>query len=64
VLLSGDRDKVVGRAGVNQLLSRLHAAGRTAETSVIHGATHDYVYRTDKAAQRAVWARIDSLIAR
>jgi len=63
VLLSGDRDTTVGRAGVNQLLSRLHAAGRSAETGVIHGATHDYVYRTDHAAQRAVWARIDGLIA-
>lgn len=63
VLLSGDRDRTVGRKGVDQLLRRLHAAGRTAETGVVHGATHDYVYRTGEAVQRAVWARIDRLIA-
>lgn len=63
VLLSGDRDTTVGRKGVDQLLQRLHAAGRTAQTGVVHGATHDYVYGTGRDVQRAVWARIDRLIA-
>jgi hypothetical protein len=26
-------------------------------------ATHESVYRTDAAAQRAIWARVDRLIA-
>jgi acetyl esterase/lipase len=67
-LFSADRDTVVGTAGVRQLVQRLHAAGRTARVAVIHSgdgfsATHDSVYRTDAAAQRAVWARVDRLIA-
>ncbi|HEV2593191.1 MAG TPA: dienelactone hydrolase family protein [Gaiellaceae bacterium] len=67
-LFSGDRDTVVGTAGVKELVERLHAAGRTAHVAVIHSgagfsATHDSVYRTDAAAQRAIWARVDRLIA-
>ena len=68
VLLSGDRDTTVGKQGVDQLFSRLEAAGHGAEIGVIHStagfaATHDSVYRTSPAAQRAIWARVDALIA-
>jgi acetyl esterase/lipase len=67
-LFSGDRDTDVGTAGVKQLVQRLHAAGRTAQVGVIHStpgyaATHDSIYKTNAAAQRAVWARVDRLIA-
>jgi dienelactone hydrolase len=68
VLLSGDRDRTVGKAGVRELLRRLHAAGRTADTGVIRStagfdATHDAVYETSPAAQKKIWARVDRLIA-
>jgi len=67
-LFSGDKDKSVGASGVRELVQRLHAAGRTAHVGVIHSipgydATHDSVYKTNAAAQRAVWARVDRLIA-
>jgi dienelactone hydrolase len=67
-LYSGDRDTTVGAAGVKELMQRLHAAGRTAHVGVIRStsgfvATHDSVYKTSTAAQRAVWARVDRLIA-
>jgi predicted esterase len=68
VLLSGDKDTVIGEAGVRQLVQRLHAAGHTAQVGVIHStsgfaATHDSVYETTPAAQRAIWSRVDRLIA-
>ncbi|HEX5450422.1 MAG TPA: hypothetical protein VFW85_10250 [Gaiellaceae bacterium] len=67
-LYSGDHDTDPGTAGVNQLLRRLHAAGRTAHVGVIHSrpgydATHDSVYRTNAAARAALWAPVDKLIA-
>lgn len=67
-LYSGDRDTVVGTSGVQQLLRRLHAGGRSARVGVIHSrpgyaATHDSVYRTNAAARAALWAPVDKLIA-
>lgn len=67
-LFSGDRDQVVGTRGVTELVARLRAAGRTPHVAVIRSgngfaATHDSVYGTDAATQRAIWSRIDRLIA-
>jgi pimeloyl-ACP methyl ester carboxylesterase len=70
-LLSGDRDTGVGTFGVRELQQRLAADGFPAShvhVGVIRStpgfaATHDSVYRTDAAAQRAIWARVDRLIA-
>jgi len=67
-LFSGDKDTGVGTTGVQQLLRRLHAGGRTARVGVIHSrpgydATHDSVYRTNAAARAALWAPVDKLIA-
>lgn len=67
-LYSGDTDTAVGTTGVQQLLRRLHAGGRTAHVGVIHSrpgydATHDSVYRTNAAARAALWAPVDKLIA-
>jgi dienelactone hydrolase len=67
-LFSGDRDTSVGASGVKQLVTRLQAAGRSAHVGVIHStpgyaATHDSVYKTTTAARRAVWSRVDRLIA-
>lgn len=68
-LYSGDRDTAVGTSGVGELLRRLHAAGRSAHAGVIHSrpgyaATHDSVYETNAAAQAALWAPVDRLIAK
>jgi dienelactone hydrolase len=69
-LLVGDRDEGVGAAGAVELLDRLHSFGIT--NGQIHGelvrstksfvADHMSVYRTDPAAQKAIWARVDRLI--
>jgi acetyl esterase/lipase len=71
-LLSGDRDVDLGTLGVRQLQQRLAADGFPAasvHTGVIRSipgytASHDSVYQTSPAAQRALWSRVDRLIAK
>jgi pimeloyl-ACP methyl ester carboxylesterase len=70
-LLVGDRDRDVGPAGAIELFTRLREAGvpsRQIAGGVIRSrpgfsATHMSVYRTDAPARRAVWQRVDRLIA-
>lgn len=71
-LLVGDRDTSVGSSGARELDRRLLAGGFPAARihgGVIHStrgfvADHDSVYDVTPAAQRAVWARVDRLIAK
>ena len=69
-LLVGDHDEGVGSAGAVEMFERLRSFD--FPRSQIHGgvirsngsftADHMSVYRTDPAAQKAVWARVDRLI--
>jgi len=69
-LLSGDRDVDLGTLGVRQLQQRLAADGFPAASVHVgvirsipgYTASHDSVYQTSPAAQRALWARVDRLI--
>jgi pimeloyl-ACP methyl ester carboxylesterase len=71
-LLVGDRDRGVGASGAIELDERLLAFGFPAER--IHGqvirstprftADHMSVYDLGAPARRAIWARIDRLIAK
>jgi len=71
-LLVGDRDTGVGSAGAIEMFTRLRLADfplAQIHGGVIHStprftADHMSVYRTDPAAQKAVWQRVDGLIAR
>jgi acetyl esterase/lipase len=71
-LLVGDRDTDVGTAGANELYQRLRAADVAAlqiSTGIIRSrpgfsANHESVYRTDPAAQKAIWGRIDRILVR
>jgi dienelactone hydrolase len=70
-LFSGDRDVDLRNFGVRELQQRLAAGGFPASSvhvGVIHSipgytASHDSVYRTGPAVQKALWARVDRLIA-
>jgi pimeloyl-ACP methyl ester carboxylesterase len=70
-LFSGDKDVDLGTLGVRQLQQRLAAGGFPAASVHVgvirsipgYTASHDSVYRTNAAAQRALWARVDRLIA-
>jgi dienelactone hydrolase len=70
-LLVGDRDTGVGAAGAYELLERLHSFGITngqirggvIRSTKTFTADHLSVYRTDRAAQKAIWARVDREIA-
>jgi pimeloyl-ACP methyl ester carboxylesterase len=69
-LVVGDRDEAVGSAGAVELYERLRTFG--IPNAQIHPlvirstkrftADHLSVYRTDPPAQKAIWARVDSLI--
>jgi pimeloyl-ACP methyl ester carboxylesterase len=69
-LVVGDRDEGVGSAGAVELFERLRTFGIPSvqiHPLVIHStkaftADHMSIYRTDPAAQKAVWARVDRLI--
>jgi pimeloyl-ACP methyl ester carboxylesterase len=70
-LVVGDRDEGVGSAGAIELFERLRTFG--IPSAQIHPlvirstkqftADHMSVYRTDAAARKAIWARVDRLIA-
>ena len=70
-LLVGDRDEGVGNSGAIELDERLLAFGFPADHihgGVIHStprftADHLSVYDLGASAQKAIWARIDRLIA-
>jgi dienelactone hydrolase len=70
-LVVGDRDEGVGSAGAVELFERLRTFGIPSvqiHPLVIRStkrftADHMSVYRTDAAAQKAVWGRVDRLIA-
>lgn len=70
-LLVGDHDTSVGSAGAVELFARLRGAG-VPRAQIVgamirsrpgFSATHLSVYRTDAPARRAIWARVDRLIA-
>jgi dienelactone hydrolase len=70
-LLVGDRDRSVGNAGALELFERLRTFdfpsvqihGGVIRSTPSFTADHLSVYRTDPAAQKAIWARVDRLIA-
>jgi pimeloyl-ACP methyl ester carboxylesterase len=70
-LLVGDHDTDVGNAGALELYQRLRAAD-VADLQITGGiirsfpgfsANHESVYRTDLAARKAIWGRVDRILA-
>jgi dienelactone hydrolase len=70
-LVVGDRDEGVGSSGAVELFERLRTFGIASaqihplviRSSKRFTADHMSVYRTDAAARKAIWARVDRLIA-